>query len=117
MSTLRVNSIENTGGVDLFANSKTPVGYQKLPSGLIIQWGRVGCTLGTGGSTSYAIPFPTQLLSMSVSLESASGQGWLLRSSFTNDTAAKSGFSWAWDNYNTAGQGSAGFVNYIAIGY
>lgn len=117
MSTLRVNSIANTGGVDLFANSKTPVGYQKLPSGLIIQWGRVGCTLGTGGSTSYAIPFPTQILSMSVSLESGNVHGWLLRNSFASDTESKSGFLWSWDSYSTTGQNTAGFVNYIAIGY
>lgn len=62
MSTLRVNSIANTGGVDLFANSKTPAGYQKLPSGLIIQWGTFTPS-GESQVMSLPMTFPTNLCS------------------------------------------------------
>lgn len=42
-------------------------GYQKLPGGLIIQWGSVTAPTGSGSpslSTSFPIPFPTACLSI-----------------------------------------------------
>ncbi|KVN74461.1 gp53-like domain-containing protein [Burkholderia ubonensis] len=49
-----------------FANSLTSSGYQKLPSGLIIQWGSVP-NIPAGGSVTvnYPIAFPNSLLSIS----------------------------------------------------
>ena len=49
-----------------FLNLKSENGYQKLPSGLIIQWGRftptMATTLGAPQYVSYPIAFPNKLL-------------------------------------------------------
>lgn len=45
-------------GGTAFVNSPTTAGYQKLPSGLIIQWA-LSNTTGTSGSIVYPIAFPT----------------------------------------------------------
>ena len=42
----------------LFASSLTTNGYQKLPGGLIIQWGEVSSSTGTEGSISITFPIP-----------------------------------------------------------
>ena len=50
---------------DEFGASLSASGYQKLPSGLIIQWGRIEClgSSGAGGTTvSLPIAFPTAAL-------------------------------------------------------
>jgi hypothetical protein len=44
---------------DLSAFSLTQDGYQRLPNGLIIQWGQTVVTGGSGGfSDTFPIPFP-----------------------------------------------------------
>ncbi|KVT76488.1 hypothetical protein WK56_03875 [Burkholderia ubonensis] len=49
-----------------FANSLTSSGYQKLPSGLIIQWGSVpNIPAGGSATVNYPIAFPNSLLSIS----------------------------------------------------
>ncbi|KVR39586.1 hypothetical protein WK18_21980 [Burkholderia ubonensis] len=49
-----------------FANSLTSNGYQKLPSGLIIQWGSVpNIPAGGSATVNYPIAFPNSLLSIS----------------------------------------------------
>lgn len=59
------------GGIQLgsstaFAASLASVGYQKLPSGLIIQWGNI--RVGTTPTTfTYPIAFPTAVFSVQVS--------------------------------------------------
>ena len=49
-----------------FLNLKSEKGYQKLPSGLIIQWGRftptMATTVGSPQYVSYPIAFPNKLL-------------------------------------------------------
>ena len=49
-----------------FLNLKSENGYQKLPSGLIIQWGRftptMATTVGSPQYVSYPIAFPNKLL-------------------------------------------------------
>lgn len=113
MSTLRVNSIANTGGVDLFANSKTSPGYQKLPNGLIVQWGRYSTTIGANSTVTYPIAFTATPLSLTVGYESGSGVGWVVRyGGLTN-----SQFSVVWDYWSTSGSGAATQVHWIAIGY
>ena len=51
---------------DDFLNLKSENGYQKLPSGLIIQWGRftptMATTVGSPQYVSYPIAFPNKLL-------------------------------------------------------
>lgn len=55
MSILRVDAIQNTGGTDQFATSQAANGYQKLPGGLIIQWGEVAA----GVNITFPLAFPT----------------------------------------------------------
>lgn len=58
-------------------------GYQKLPSGLIVQWGTSG-----GGSVTFPISFPTAMRSFSAITSSTAGDGnsrdvWVLSGSQT----------------------------------
>lgn len=63
-----------TGG---FAASLASNGYQKLPSGLIIQWGRVTSTAAMQGVTwTFPIAFPNALLSYFAMTENSSGQSY-----------------------------------------
>ncbi|MDN0093485.1 gp53-like domain-containing protein [Yersinia rohdei] len=49
-------------------------GYQKLPGGLIIQWGRVTTTAALiGAQWSFPIPFPNEVLSYFAMTENSSG--------------------------------------------
>jgi hypothetical protein len=54
------------------AQIATP-GYQKLPSGLIIQWGQATCAAGTTSSTTFPIAFPNACLNVMASGFNASG--------------------------------------------
>jgi len=51
-----------------FVNSLAASGYQKLPGGLIIQWGNVANNAATN---SFPVAFPTACLSMTASRESS----------------------------------------------
>ncbi|HHQ9813522.1 TPA: gp53-like domain-containing protein [Escherichia coli] len=53
--------------INSFASSTTTNGYQKLPSGLIIQWGSININVQTAGTTvsqvvTLPITFPTTTL-------------------------------------------------------
>lgn len=58
-----------------FANNKADNGYQKLPNGLIIQWGSGTTVTGNGDSVSYPIAFPTA--ARQVVVTEGSPAGWL----------------------------------------
>jgi hypothetical protein len=56
-------------------------GYQKLPSGLIIQWCRVSYTGGASGNSysvsfNFPIAFPNACFSANVSVNNAFGDNW-----------------------------------------
>jgi hypothetical protein len=53
-----------------FANSKATNGYQKLPGGLIIQWG--GLSVVSGNNPAFPIAFPTAVASVTVTSGTAS---------------------------------------------
>ena len=59
-------NVLNARFVNDFLNLKSENGYQKLPSGLIIQWGRftptMATTVGSPQYVSYPIAFPNKLL-------------------------------------------------------
>jgi hypothetical protein len=57
-----------------FTNSKTTNGYQKLPSGLIIQWG-TSASVGDGSyaTVTFPIAFPTACLNASATNSSSAG--------------------------------------------
>ena len=86
-------------------------GYQKLPSGLIIQWGTAN-TGATGGSTiTFPTTFPNNMLSLTL------GSNVTLGEFHTFQSVSKSAFflqSWA---SSTATPIPNRAANYIAIGY
>ncbi|MCS2075618.1 phage tail protein [Escherichia coli] len=59
--------------MNAFSGSIVSKGYQKLPGGLIIQWGinnaSVGGTSGNGDDVTYAIPFPNGCLSLTATFD------------------------------------------------
>ncbi|TXH52832.1 MAG: hypothetical protein E6Q97_14695 [Desulfurellales bacterium] len=91
-------------------------GYQKLPSGLIIQWGRlvVGDALGEHfGSISFPIAFPSQIFQVNATLYSYAGNRFDATIGVTNHSLTGFGFTiqeWGGVVQNLD-------VVYIAIGY
>jgi len=97
-----------------FTASKAINGYQKLPSGLIIQWGKTSTTaIPNGGTYTITLPitFPTAFLTAVVSSNSR------------GDYSVSTGGSTQEYNYNTSQFTVAGHsganngVNWIAIGH
>ncbi|KWO23889.1 hypothetical protein WM27_07685 [Burkholderia ubonensis] len=84
-----------------FANSLTSSGYQKLPSGLIIQWGVCTPSLNADAWVTFPIAFSSAIYSVSTSASATSGQP---------------GFA----NYNTialSGMYVGGYINTARAGY
>jgi len=70
-----------------FVNSIGTNGYQKLPNGLIIQYGFIDMRVTSSGSIVFPIAFPSNLLSLIVGPDDVgNGVGW----SALSDT----GFNW-----------------------
>lgn len=91
-------------------------GYQKLPTGLIIQWGRLLLATGNGDTITFPTAFPTQLLTVTAS----GGEGTNAQPSVINSTfsGASSFTAWCykWNGSAFAVQSGAG-VGWIALGY
>lgn len=85
-----------------FASSLGGNGYQKLPSGLILQWGAVAVVANVGFPLSWNIVFPTAILSVLVTL----GGG----------AVAKTGYNSATVSGATIIADSGGPMNWLAIG-
>lgn len=66
--TLYVNTLSVTGSGGSFANSKAANGYQKLPGGLILQWGTTGAITignpGAGNTITFPIAFPSACINV-----------------------------------------------------
>ena len=97
-----------------FAVAKTLNGYQRLPNGLIIQWGRINGTLGSmGGRVTFPIAFPNTCFSAVLSQHShEGGNGFVLR----NNAGDRTGFDYGEDVWNGVGRGRAASASWIAIG-
>ncbi|PAK14006.1 MULTISPECIES: gp53-like domain-containing protein [Burkholderia cepacia complex] len=95
-----------------FASSLAGVGYQKLPSGLIIQWGYTAISSASGPVyTAFPITFPNAVYGVTLGT-GATGQGIVTAIENTN---LASGFSYgAW--LNSAGRVSGISSFFIAIG-
>lgn len=96
-----------------FARGKVSVaqnGYQELPSGIIIQWGRAASSIGVNGSANFTFPIAfAAVYSLSVTGKTASA----VDGASANYTAlSTTGFTVA----NGAGDGSVTEVSWIAIG-
>ena len=88
-------------------------GYQKLPGGLIFQWGYV--TESTSGTDykSFPIAFPTACVNVTLQLEAASPGGMTLNSGTIVSIVDTTKFIW-----NAGGSyGGGGYAYYFAIGY
>lgn len=108
-------SLRTSGGD--FGASFVQNGYQKLPSGLIIQWGQVTPN-ATGGATAFSFPiaFPNNCLSMACTLATLTGTGQqttdvVLANNSNNTTFVAYSY-----NANGFAQ-NARTLKYIAIGY
>jgi hypothetical protein len=109
-----VTSVDGTTGavtlssLSAFAKSLTANGYQKIPGGLIIQW---GSNSSSSASVTFPIAFPTACLQVIYSFgypagtASAGGYQWLTAQSTTGFTTY----------YDPAGAGGKG--TWIAVGY
>lgn len=49
---------------DEFTVLKAAAGWQKLSSGLVVQWGTIGSTTGSGITVTFPIAFPTAVVSV-----------------------------------------------------
>lgn len=103
-----------------FGSSLAANGYQKLPSGLIIQWGEVSQSSGTEGSTSITFPiaFPNACLQVIPGLD---GGTWNTMNQFnlSAQTLGKtaSGFTYYLQMQATTSGAGTYKLTYIAIGY
>lgn len=90
-----------------FSSSLAASGYQKLPSGLIIQWGNVSVS-GATGTVTYPIAFPNATLNV-VLTASAAGSTSFYAS--TNNTPSTTSFGYA------TNVGASNGLRWVAIGY
>jgi hypothetical protein len=92
-------------------------GYQKMPSGLIVQWG-TGTTINATGTVTFPIAFPTACFAVQVTENAASGWTSTNHTIYGTSSRATTGFS-AWSfSWNGTGYGNSdGNFDYIAVGY
>ncbi|WP_126286220.1 gp53-like domain-containing protein [Burkholderia stagnalis] len=94
-----------------FAALLSTNGYQKLPSGLIIQWGTFFCGAVTSGSITYPIAFATTTLCMQIcsynDQHGANEVAWLTTSGSIRTTLT----------FGAANTNSASSVRWMSIGY
>lgn len=88
----------------LFGSSLSSVGYQKLPSGLIIQWGASQFST-TGLAVTFPIAFPNACFSVAL------GNPDSVSVTVATSANTKTGFT------GTISAGSAAYIYWIAIGY
>jgi|GEM_PF-671105 len=97
-----------------FAAALTMSGYQKLPSGLIIQWGSQTESIASagGGNIVFPIAFPTALLQIADSPGYTGGTpAHDTGSTYVSDSSV-TGFSWT-----STVAGYTTHIRYIAVGY
>jgi hypothetical protein len=103
--------VTNGAGAASLANN----GYQKLPSGLIVQWG-LSTNTGTITAVTFPLAFPANLCGLTMTAQSASlsGRGPLLN--YASQTV--SGFSWGAESAGvTITTAGAVAMRWIATGY
>jgi hypothetical protein len=72
-----LNECGITNGATAFLASKGGNGYQKLPSGIILQWGATGASVG-GTSNSFTIPFPNSCFALTAMVASTSATSYVV---------------------------------------
>jgi hypothetical protein len=92
-------------------------GYQKLPSGLIVQWG-TGTTVDSTGNVTFPIAFPTSCFSIQITENTANSWTSINHTIYGVHSKAAAGFTAMCFNWNgTAYVNSSGNFDYIAVGY
>lgn len=99
----------------LFGASITSPGYQKLPSGLIIQWGVIPAIGASAAvNVTYPLAFPNNVLSVVPgSYATAYGQAFVVGVNPNGTGNSKAAFT----AYNSSNLGATNASNYIAFGY
>lgn len=108
-----------------FPSIKSGIGYQKLPSGIIIQWGTYVTSTNPSQLITFPIAFPTGILTAIASQGNAGNANW---GSGIPDVSAPQNSTWTatqmriftlqWEPTNKVWNGGNGLgVNWIAIGY
>ncbi|WP_431819611.1 gp53-like domain-containing protein [Burkholderia sp. F1] len=99
------------GASSAFAASLGTNGYQKLPGGLIIQWGTLYCGAVTSGGITYPLAFPTTALVMQIcsynDVHGTNETAWLTTSGSIKTTLT----------FGAANTNSASAVRWMAIGF
>ena len=96
-------------GIQSFTNAAS--GSVKLPSGLIIKWGKSAGFVNTSGTISFSSSFTT-LYSLVSWNDYGGANGYV----YAQSTFTTSGFSYNWNTFSTSGNGAACNIYYIAIG-
>jgi hypothetical protein len=106
-----VASLGNYVASSSFTQSLASSGWQKLPGGLIIQWGSVAGSYATSTPTTFPISFPNACsVAGAMELPDNSTPSWFFITGKTN-----SGFSWNWNR--NGGYTSSATLRWTAIGY
>lgn len=101
----------------LFNSSLASAGYQRLPSGLIIQWGSVsGIAYNGSGSVTFPVAFPNAITGISTSQNGSYGTGTVLSVNLSNGTTGVTNSGFGWRASTNATGGTYAFW-YLAIGY
>ena len=109
---LKVALAEFTGSNQNLSNS----GYQKLPGGLIIQWGEYTATMAHGSSyiITFPIAFPAKCLQVNTSVSNTVATGvTVVYSPITARTT--SNFTFQYGAVNGGGYNTT--IRYIVVGY
>jgi hypothetical protein len=96
-----------------FASSLGPAGYQKLPSGLIIQWGSFTCSGSGFGTVTLPIACPNALLEVTFGLQNTGPSN--AAPMWNNSGGSKTGFNLG--AVNPSGAYLAYSVSWISTGY
>lgn len=99
------------GSAGAFGASLASNGWQRLPSGLIIQWGSVATSASAGVAVTFPIAFPASIIA--VVLGSSQGSSVLA----TFDSTANTGFIMNGWNPLTGARVSFSAAYWIAVGY
>jgi hypothetical protein len=102
------NGVVNINGLPMnFPRTLASNGYQKLPSGVIIQWGTIVVANGAQGNVTFPIVFPTYAMSVQLTVEDSN------TSSTVAHVIARSASGFSCRHSQVVGV----TVNWFAVGY
>jgi hypothetical protein len=97
--------------------SLTTDGYQKLPGGLIIQWGRIGNgtpnSAGSTGTVTFPLEFPTALLNVQLTIREPDNSG----ATSARVTLTDSTTQFSWSAFQGTSVSSPDQIMWLAVGY